>query len=121
MLTREQILGKSDAVTERVDIPEWGGYAFVRELSGTERDAFEASILNGGKFDPHNVRAKLVVRSLVDDAGNRIFTDADVDEVGRKSGTVLKRVFEIAQRINKMRPEDVDELAKNSGSALTGA
>ena len=62
------VLDLSDLVDETVDVPEWGVRLRVRSLTGTERDAFEASLLeNRGKsreVNLRNMRAKLVAASV---------------------------------------------------------
>ena len=71
LLTKERILAVDDIVTEDVDVPEWGGTVRVRGLSGTERDAFESSMIErrGKKVETNltNLRAKLVAASVVDE------------------------------------------------------
>jgi hypothetical protein len=63
-----------------------------------------------------NIRAKLVALTVVDEEGNRIFSDSDASALGKKSAAALDRVFEVAQRLSGLRPEDVEELSKNFGS-----
>lgn len=113
---RDQILAASDRPREKVDVPEWGASVFISTMSGAERDAFESEIvtLHGKKtrLNLQNIRAKLVVRTLVDETGQRIFSDADVAELGKKSSSVLSRLYEVAQRMNGLREEDVEELGK---------
>lgn len=125
---RDQILAANDRQREKVDVPEWGISVFISTMSGAERDGFEAEIvtLRGKKTDLNlqNIRAKLVVRTLVDETGERIFFDSDAAELGKKSASVLSRLYEVAQRMNGLREEDVAELGKglpgdqnaNSGS-----
>lgn len=116
-LTREQILECVDLQYEDVAVPEWGGTVRVRGLTGAERDAFESSFVQqqGTKttFDMQNMRAKLVAMAVVDENGERLFSDRDVAALGRKSGAALQRVFEVAQRLSGLTDEDIDELEKN--------
>ena len=120
-LSKEAILDAVDVQFEEVLVPEWGGCVRVKSLSGTERDGMEASMIEGrGKkanVNLANLRAKLVARSVVDEDGGRIFQDADVAALGRKSAIALNRVFEVAQRLSGITAEDVDELTKNSEAA----
>lgn len=120
LLTREQILGTADLLHEDVAVPEWGGSVRVQMLTGAERDAFEQEIVvrQGKKTQMNlaNVRARLVALCMVDDEGQRVFGEADVKALGKKSALALNRVFEVAQRINGLTPEDMEELAGNSGS-----
>ena len=44
LLTKEQMLAADDIKSERVEVPEWGGDVMVRGLTGTQRDAWEASM-----------------------------------------------------------------------------
>ncbi len=119
-LTRDEILQADDLEMEVVKVPEWGGEVLVRGLTGTERDAFEGSIITlKGKqssMNMQNVRAKLVARSIVDEYLERLFSDADVEALGKKSAAALDRVFSVAQRLSGVSDEDVEELAKNSES-----
>lgn len=123
---REQILAAHDEHMEMVSIPEWGNLTvYVRIMTGAERDKFEADTVrtNGKdmKLNMINVRARLCVLCACDEKGKRIFLDADADALGDKSARGLDRIFSVAQRLNKLRKEDVEDLAKNSGSALSGA
>src|SRR5690554_121558 len=117
LLSREAILQAQDLPTERVPVPEWGGEVIVRGLTGAERDQFEQSIVEtrgkNPKVNLRNIRAKLVVLCCVDEQGNRIFRDEDAEVLGQKSAVALNRVFEVAQRLSGLRPEDVEELAGN--------
>jgi hypothetical protein len=116
-MTKDSILAAADMTTETVECPEWGGPVHVRTLSGTERDAFEASMLDAkgkGASNLANIRARLLVRALCDDSGNRLFADADADALGRKSAKVLDRLFDVAQRINGLGAKDVEALQGNS-------
>lgn len=121
-LNRDDILGAQDLPTEDVHVPEWGGWVRVRGLTGAERDAFEAEIIQTRGRETHvnlrNIRAKLVARTIVDEEGKRIFGDADIHALGEKSARALQRVFEVAQRLSGLTDQDVEELAKNSESAL---
>ena len=119
MLKREQILSANDISIERVDVPEWGtdpddSFVFVKNMSGTERDAFEASVIQqrGKKtqIDTENIRAKLASLTICDESGVRIFTDADVRALGKKSAIALNRVFLVAQRLSGIGEEAITEL-----------
>ena len=123
LLTREEILERDDVVYEDVPTPEWGAGAEVRirGLSAYDRDRFEASVIQGTgaqrRVDTCNLRARLVSWCAVDGEGERLFTRSDVKALGEKSGRVVDRLFKAAQRLSGLTDDDVDELAKNSGSA----
>lgn len=118
LLGREAILAATSLKTEDVEVPEWGGTVRVRELTGTELDAYQASMRQQkGKnyvLNEANIRAKLVVRSVVGDEGERLFSDQDAAALGKLSAAALDRVFEVAARLSRISDEDVEEMAKNS-------
>ena len=118
LLSKTAILAAQDLQTEDVEVPEWGGAVRVRSFTGRERDAFEASMVRGEgrdrKVDLTNMRARLVGLTVIDETGQRLFTDEEVDLLGAKSGAALDRVFAVAQKLNGLSGTDVEELAKNS-------
>ena len=120
ILTKEAILAADDLPRERVTVPEWGGDVFVRTMTGTERDAFEASLIGTdsakdsgkvGRLD--NVRARLVSLALCSESGERLFDDAEIVALGKKSARALDRVFGVAQRLNGIGTEQVDVAKKD--------
>ena len=117
-LSREQILQADDRVTEEVEVPEWGGTVTVKNLTGKERDDYEASIVlqtrAGVKVNMAQARAKLLVKTVVDGEGELLFTEKDIAALGDKSGSALQRVFEVASRLSGLSAEDVEELLGNS-------
>lgn len=118
LLTREAILAKTALRSELVSVPEWGGTVRVRELTGAERDTYEAGLVkmqDGGSTDltMDNARARLAALSIVDDSGARIFEDEDVLKLGKLSAAALSRVFDVAARLSKITSEDFKELAGN--------
>ena len=118
LLSKTEILTANDLQTEDVEVPEWGGSVRVRSFTGRERDAFEASMVRGDgrdrRVDLTNMRARLVGLTVIDETGQRLFTDEEVDLLGAKSGAALDRVFAIAQKLNGLSGADVEEFSKNS-------
>lgn len=113
MLTRDQILAAEDLKRETVDVPEWGGSVIVRTMTGTDRDAFDASIVTGGKADLRNMRAKLAAACIVDENGTRLFSVVDVEALGAKSSGALDRIVRVAQRLNRIGDAELEELKGN--------
>lgn len=108
--------------TERVPMPELGdgAVAIVRGMSGTDRDSYEAGlVVQRGKRSSVNlqdIRAKLVVRCLINEDGSRVFADEDYAEAGRMRADLLDRLYKVAQRLSGVSDEDVEELGKSSPS-----
>ncbi len=116
-LTREQILNSTDLKPQEVTIPEWNGKVLVRGLTGAERDYFEQSVIEqkgkDAKVNLNNIRAKLVSLTVIDENGNRIFQEEDVKKLGEKSASALNRIFEVAQKLSGLTPNEVERLADN--------
>lgn len=117
LLTREQILAAADLQFEEVKVPEWGGKVRVRGMTGAERDTWEASLIDGrgdNKRDNRRlIRATLVSLTVVDETGQRLFTEDDVLKLGDKAARSLQRVYNVAQRLSRVSEADVEELAGN--------
>ena len=113
MLTRDQVFSAEDIKTEGVGVPEWGGSVIVGTMSGYARDIFEAQMLDK-KTGKKNMRAKLAAATVQDEEGNLLFTEKDVEALGKKSGAALERIFDVALRINRIGEKDVEELGKDS-------
>jgi len=60
-----------------------------------------------------NVRARFAVLTICDEAGKRLFSDADATKLGAKSAAALDRVFAVSQRLNGFSETDCEELIKN--------
>lgn len=119
-LSAEQILDADDLLREPVEVPEWGGTVLVQGMNGTDRDRFEASMLNdkmsGVSKDRalDNYRARLAAFTLVTEAGKRMFrSDAEVRRLGTKSAQALTRVVDVATRLSGLSSGDVEELTGN--------
>lgn len=111
MLDRKSIFKAVDLDIKNVAVPEWGGVLCVRGLTARERDHFEASI--GASANLDNLRARLVVLTICDTEGERVFKDSDAIELGKKNAQVVNRLFDIARSMSGMSDEDVQELEKN--------
>ena len=113
-LSSEEILNTEDILEELVEVPEWKGTVRVRGLTGRERDAYEASLLEqrgrNTKANLQNARAKLVVLSVVDARGQRMFTESQIPQLGAKSAAALDRIWKKARDLSGMSDEDVEEL-----------
>lgn len=112
VLGKDAILAAADIQPELVDVPEWGGQVYVRGLTASERDQFEFAVVRArdGQAKRVNIRAQLVAWGLCDEAGHRLFSDAEVAQLGRKSALAMERVFDRVRHLSAMTDEDVAEL-----------
>ena len=113
-LTREQILGAQTLPRELVPVPEFGGEVWVAVMPGIVRDAWERSMVTAGAPNLDNMRAKLVAACVVDDNGERLFTEADIDALGQKNWMALERITKVAQRLNQLGDDAMEKIQGNS-------
>lgn len=117
-LSKEAILAADDILTEEVYVPEWKGTVIVCGLTGAAKDAYDKSIIeikgNKRTVNLDHLRAKLLVRTLVNQDRQPLFSEADMIKLGTKSASVLDRLCTVAQRLSGMRAEDVEDLKKTS-------
>ncbi len=123
MNLREAILGAADTKVVKLAVPEWGCEVYLRVMTGGERDAFEmatAADPKSGRRSLVNVRARFAALVLADEAGKRLFTDADIPALTQKSAAALDRILEAGMKHNAMRDEDVEAVEGKSGSGQSG-
>lgn len=129
LLNFDSIVATQDKEYEDVEVPEWGGTVRIAAMSGTDRDRWELSMMQADEssergfkmnFDAYS-RVRLVALCLVDDNFQRVFvTDKQVEALGQKSGAVMDRLYNVAQRVNGITDADIDDLEKNSAAAQSG-
>lgn len=113
-LSADAILAVDDSVTETVSVPEWKGEVFIKSMTGTERDEFEANLRRGGDLDLRNARAKLLVRVIVNSEGTRKFSDVQASALGKKNAAILNRLYEVAARLCGLGEEEQAAMEGNS-------
>lgn len=125
---RKTILDYVDLPVKEVVVPEWGGIKlYVRAMNASERDAFmfekwksrENSENNEkGTISEdvvmNNITASILARVICSDpeGTQRVFSDKDVEALGKKSAKALDRLNEAVKEINGDLLSE-DELEKN--------
>jgi hypothetical protein len=119
-LSRDAILAASDIQTKEVDVPEWGGSVFIKGMTGAERDNFEAANQDGsGGQKLTNLRARFLVRCIVNENGTKIFSDQDAAALGKKSSAAINRLWEAASELNGTGAEEQEAMEGNSETPET--
>jgi hypothetical protein len=97
-LTREQILARRVAATEVVPAPELGDGATltVRRLRAGDFLALSEKV----KADPALAYAHWITACVVDEQGERMFTDDDAPALADLDITLIERLSDAAQRMN---------------------
>lgn len=123
MLTRDQILGASDLPTAEVNVPAWGGKVLIQGLSAADMAAWVEAVnddKSGVMTRNVNSMASMVVLSVVDKSGKRLFKDEDRDALARKNKDAIRAIYDAAKKLNGITEEDRKELEKNSEAEATG-
>lgn len=110
------IFAADDLPREAVPTPEWAnvdGKLYVQGMTGTDRDALDAlamraDVPNWTLMD--NAMAHVLVRTVVHEDGQRVFTAKQVDDLGKKSGAVLLRLFRAAIRLSAATAAEATEV-----------
>lgn len=115
MSIRDDILDSKDDL-RRKEVVAWGRKLWVWELTGAERDEFEAGrVMQKGRktiLDFKGSRAKLVVASLResgDPGAALVFQPDDVRRLQKKGGFELDKVYGAAAEISGITAGDDDE------------
>jgi hypothetical protein len=115
-LTRAQILDAVDLPIVAVKVPEWAmngtDEVCVRGMTVGERDLL-IRVWGGEAVLDDERSARIASICIVDEQGNRVFTDEDIAALKRKSHTAMDRVLSVALDLSGMRPKPAEDIRKN--------
>ena len=114
-LSAESILNADDFRYEDVDCPEWGGTVRVRSLSGGQRSIITQKVQDK---ELEELEELLVVRGCVDENGERIFTNKDIEKLKKKANTPIARISRKIMGLSGIgnAVEAVEDAKKNSST-----
>lgn len=115
VLNREDIIAACDLSQKWVDVPEWGGEVWIKQLAASDRIALEKLLSPNGKkkLSGLEIITLFLCRVLSDSDGNLLFTDSDAPELAKKNPDVLMRINDEAQEHNGMGKVAIEGLEKN--------
>jgi hypothetical protein len=117
-LSRDAFLRPAKVQIERVEVPELDGHVFVKGMTAKDRSRFESQFqLSSGKSSKRKlkeIRERLVVACLCDEAGTLLLTEEDIAAVGDQPASVVERIVNSAQKVCGMTDDDVESMAGNS-------
>ena len=127
-LTRDQIPQAARTAKierDKLHVPELGGDIYVRGMSGKERDEFENDLRirkgkRAGQNDLRNFRARLAVKVIVTEDGQRILNDDDAGIFGQIPAGVLDRILSRCTELSGMADEEAEDLGNASASEGSG-
>jgi len=115
-----QILAADDLPILKVTVREWKGgdgkplVLGVRVMTVEERDSYEKEWVGKKETGIDNFRTKYLARCLCHpESGERLFDEAGIEQLAKKSAAIVSKLFEKALKHNNMTETDVEELAKN--------
>jgi len=117
VIDKAQIFATNDLTTEKVSVPEWPcENIWVRVMTGTERDNWESVVQkrsSNGSVDLKGIRSMLVCLCAIDEDGNRVFEDSDVEHMQAKNAAVVERIATAVMSCNGIGVDDIEELKKS--------
>jgi hypothetical protein len=109
LLSKDQILKQTDLGHEDFQVPEWGGTVRIKTLSGLEKEDLESKL----REKLHNIRANWLAATLIDESGKNLFSESDIESLGKTSCAVMDKVFERALERNGVKKDKLEEIEKN--------
>jgi hypothetical protein len=125
ILSRQQIIGNKRACKMvEIAVPHWGGNVMVKELTGSELDAFEAGMakeyekaMKGGKEYKPNVRALILLCCICDAEGKPIFEEGDQEALGNLPAWQIEALIDNADQLNRITAKYKESLEKKYAKA----
>jgi len=123
---KKAILEVDDLQKIEVDVSEWWpsiGSVYVSEMSADARDEFEQYLAEVSRQQRDqnkqyaHIRGPLCAMCIVDANGERAFAFEDMEKLGKKNARALDKVFEEANKLNKVFGAEREDVEKNSETA----
>jgi len=100
------------------------GDVWIYSLTCGEKDEYESAayeVMAGSKeVKMRQARALLILWTVHDQHGNRLFADADLGKVAAMDSWITEPIYNKARKLSRMTSADLDDLVKNSGTILSG-
>lgn len=115
-LTRQAILAVP-LRTQEVFIPEWGGSVLVKEMTAKQvADNGRFVLTRDGKADMSKavqVPVQMCLQQVVDEQGERLFSDADIKHIEALHAGAVSRIAEAVRRLSGVQDtEDNSDLGR---------
>ena len=120
-VNRDQFLNPVALKIEEIWVPELGGVIYIKGMSAAGRAKFERQFeLKSGSKNLRKIRElreRLIVAVVCDKDGAKLFTEADVEQIGQQPITMIERIVKKAEELCGFTIDSVDDMAdaaKNS-------
>ena len=96
-------------------IPEWHGNIWVRGMTALERDSYEESLIDPrtNKQNLQNARAKILVKAVISEDGQRLFAEGQLGELGKKSAKPVDRIWDKVRHLSGMTAKSQEEIEED--------
>lgn len=89
----------------------------VQEMNGSAREKYELFLStksgeDGKITDPSGLKSQLVAACLVDEAGERVYGDHEINLINSLPGEIVDRLAAVAMELNGLQKEAQDQAAK---------
>ncbi len=119
----------ADLTPVRLDLPELGGHIYMRSMTGDEGVRYSTIGSDpANKSKPGLPRATMISFCACNEAGDRLFTASQVEQLGKKSVKVLNKMHLVAMRLCGFAPDEEakddtpkDALAKEKNDSSEAA
>lgn len=116
MLTKGQFLKPGNLKKEKVDLPEMGKdcFLYVRKFTAGEFAWLESEVAGetDGKVNLKNYRIKVVMLTTVDEDGNRLFEEKDIDKLRQVPADVITTLYNASRKLNDLDQGEDDTTKK---------
>ena len=122
-ITKDEIRAAVDLPWEDVPVDEWkpGAVQRIRGLDAKSATAFSKNQVKAdakGKLKEveldENFMPKLITLTAVDENGNLMFSESDVEWLAHKSAKVMKRLVDVSMRLSGLSDNALEDAVKNS-------
>lgn len=128
LLNRNQILEANDIQTKDIEVKEWGGTIRIKQLSAKEYNDIFMNMINIRKMAAKQLSKKnadenleeainelaiknqkilIIIKSVVDENMNPVFTEADMELLYQKNTNVINKIIAEIEEFNSVSTEDV--------------
>lgn len=110
-ITKDSFLQACTPKVHQLEVEGLDEPLVIRVLTGSELDRLESAIADPSDPLRKNMRCTIAAWVIVDDDGKRMFSDADLDQVGGLSGGVLQAVMDAALDHSGLTSDDIDSVS----------
>jgi len=112
-LTADELLDLADLrAPAKLYVKAWKRDVWLLDPTADVRDDWEI-FCSANANKKASWRAKLASLLVCDEDGKRLFTDADISRLGKKSAAALHEIWQAGTKLLSITDSEVEELEKN--------